>query len=239
MMQKKIVLALLLAAFVAGGAFSQQFTMSAGGGALFDFSGNNGIKEETTYPSNYYDSKLRGKTESAYLGHRSTSFGAFGFFDVTYVELGLYFAFGSMKGVAVLGDEDKEVSDDSESMVQFGFSILGKYPINMGDFTLFPLLGIDYNRVLSVGGETEKIGEYYSQFGFLAGLGGDIKLSGPLFIRLEGLLHLRLPAKLYKELKDAGDVLSKANEALGGPKTSTSTTLGFGPQIKVALGYKF
>jgi hypothetical protein len=228
-MQKKIVLALLLAAFIGGGAFAQ-ISMSAGGGGFFDFSGNNGVKVEMQHPT--YNN---GKAISLYEGIRNTSFGAFAFYDVTYAELDVYFAYGSLTHVYIENEERKD--NDLGTAIQFGFSLLGKYPIDMGGFTIFPLIGIDYNSVLSVDGNSKDAGDL-SQFGLLAGIGGDISISGPLFIRLEGLLHLRFSSKFSTDMKKELEPIIKEWNALGG-KASSKTTLGFGPQIKVAMGYKF
>jgi opacity protein-like surface antigen len=213
-MQKKLVLTLLLAALAAGGAFAQM-GMSAGGGLLFDLSGNNGIKME-----DYYE------------GTRNTSIGAFAFLDFTYAEANLYLAYGSLANVVIVAGDKQDIdSDFNLNAMQFGFSILVKYPIDMGGFTLFPLFGIDYNAVLSVkdkeGNKIDggMVGDLFSQFGFLAGAGADIKLSGSLFVRLEGLLHIRLPSKTMSDsVKGLDDV---------------KATLGFGPQIKIAIGYGF
>jgi opacity protein-like surface antigen len=213
-MHRKLVLALLLAVFAAGGAFAQ-VGMSAGGGLLFDLSGNNGIKMD-----DYYE------------GTRNTSIGAFAFFDVTYAEIDLYLAYGSLASVAIIAGDKQDINSDYNlSAMQFGFSILGKYPVDMGQFTIFPLFGIDYNAVLSVkdkeGNKIDgsTVGDMYSQFGFLAGAGADIKLSGSLFVRLEGLLHIRLPSKTVSDSVKEVD--------------SVKATLGFGPQIKIAIGYGF
>jgi len=220
-MQKKIVLALFLAVFVVVGTFAQtQFAVSAGGGALFDFSGNNGTKDTESDKENY-------------IGLRNTSFGAFAFLDLTYAEISGYFAYGSLSMVYIEdGKSNTDImKDTSISAMQVGFSVLGKYPVDMGNFVIFPLIGVDYNIVLSTktkvdGKEVDNDeipkAEDLGQFGFLAGIGGDIKLNGPLFIRLEGLFHLRLP---YSGAKDPGK--------------GAKNTLGMGPQIKVALGYKF
>jgi hypothetical protein len=226
-MQKKIVLALLFAAFVAGGAFAQ-ISLSAGGGALFDLSGNNDTKFTGTYPAG-----VPNEYKIQYSGTRNTSFGAFGFFDVTYAELDVYFAFGSLK--SAVKPVPKNYEADKSSTMQLGFSLLGKYPIDMGNFTIFPLVGIDYNRVLSLSSDgvkvTEGVGDL-SQFGFLGGIGGDIKFNNsPLFVRVEGLLHIRLPSKVTKEFVDDKKKLDKDSDL--------KTTWGIGPQIKVALGYRF
>jgi len=216
-MAKKGVLALILAAFVVGGAFAQ-IEMSVGGGALLDFSGNNGVR----YTGSAKDYEY-------YMGFRGASFGAFAFFDASYVEADVYFVYGTLTTV-VKGKSDGvsiDETQDAGSVLSLGFSLLGKYPIDIGNFTFFPLLGISYNAVLSwkyEGESYDKPGDL-SQFGLLAGVGGDIKLSGPLFIRLEGLLHLRFASKYMRDtIEGAEDV---------------KTTLGFGPQIKAAIGYKF
>jgi len=227
-MKKKIVLTLLLAAFVVGGAFAQ-IGMSIGGGAFFDFSGNNGVK----YTGDNKD------FDGYYTGIRNLSIGAFGFFDVTYAELSVNFAYGSLSPAVsgkYMGETlklSKEEEDIKTSVMQFGFSVLGKYPINMEGVTIFPMLGVDYNIVLSGKSkykdeeETMKSPGDYSQFGFLGGIGADINISGPLFVRLEGLLHMRLPSKVMKD------------SIKGEMKNDLKATWGIGPQIKVAIGYKF
>jgi hypothetical protein len=241
-MKKKIILALFLTVFVVMGAFAE-FGMSVGGGVFSDLSFNNGSKMETTYPSSYPD-PLKNRTDTVSGGFRNMSFGAFGFFDITYAEIGGYFAYGLTTYVSETKEGTKDPvktgPTDTGGVLQFGFSFLGKYPVDMGSVTIFPLVGFDYNIVLSA--DTKLRGIYnaidLSQLGFLAGIGSDVKLGGPLFIRLEGLLHLRLPTKVAKAQKEAADLIYNATP---NPKPSikTSNTMGFGPQVKVAIGYKF
>jgi len=204
-MQKKVVLVLLMAALVAGGVFADG--LSAGGGLLFDLSGNNGVK-----------------SGDAYAGIRNTSFGAYGFFDATYVEIDVSFARGSLTMVAEGGGAS--ASADAGSVMQLGLGIMGKYPIELGSVVLFPLFGINYNMVLSwsVDGESyDKPGDL-SQLGILGGVGADFGLTDSLYIRAEGLFQLRLANKLMKDMASEG---------------SASTTLGMGPRIQVGIGYKF
>jgi hypothetical protein len=198
---------------VAGGAFA--LDMAIGGGLTFDLSGNNGIKYD-----DYYN------------GFRNTSFGAYGFFDLTYVEIGLYFAYGAMTSVVDMGGASGKAG--AGGMTQFGFTLLGKYPIELGKITLFPALGIDYNIPLSWKFEGEKVMEesvakWYSQLGFQAGMGLDLGLTEALFLRFNGMFHLRLPTKA---MKDTADVY---HAFYGG---DWKATLGFGPRINVAIGYK-
>jgi hypothetical protein len=223
-MQKKLILALLMIALAAGGAFAQ-LGLSVGGGGLFDFSARNGIK-------------VKVGNDDVYEGLRNMSIGGFIFFDVTYAELNVNFAYGSLSHVYVGLDGEKFVNEmggiaiEKPSAMQFGFSLLGKYPINMGKLTIFPLLGVDYNIVLSIKRNGKSIDDnpgYWNQFGFLAGIGGDISLTKSLFFRMEGLFHLRLPSKNANDEKDA----------YIGDKKDINTTWGMGPQIKLALGFRF
>ena len=124
------------------------------------------------------------------------------------------------------------VTADAGGMIQLGFSLLGKYPFELGSITLFPLLGINYNVALhawdpdgnSLTPSGESAAKWLSQFGILGGVGLDFDITDSLFIRGEALLHLRLPMKTWRDMADG----------LGG-----KATLGVGPVIKVAIGYKF
>ena len=206
---------LVLLVLVATGAFAQEISMSAGGGLLFDYNGNNGIE-----------------VMSVYAGVRNLSFGAYGFFDATYVEASLYFAYGSLSdnsdsiAIAMMGGK---IPDGS--LLQLGFELLGKYPFDLGGFTLFPLLGISYNLGLSLSGNMSKGSDApsamdLSQFGFLLGAGLDYPFSNNLFLRSEILFHIRLATKAMKD--NADDIGSGAD-----------ATIGMGPRIKVGVGYKF
>ena len=207
-MQKKVVLALLMAALLAGGAFAEEFSMSAGAGTLLDFSGNNGAK---------------GGGE--YLGIQILSLGFYAFFDATYAEADISFAYGRLKGSG--GFEDSRQGSDYDSrMFQLGFTLLGKYPFEVGEFTFFPLLGFNYNVVLShtVAGIRDPEPGKWSQLGLLAGAGGDFFLTDTLYLRGEGMFHLRFPPTALKE--------TASHE--GG-----SATFGMGPRMKLGVGYKF
>jgi len=205
---KKIVILLVLAALLTGGAFAQ---MNVGGGVLFDMSLGNGMKFES------------GSTSLAELNINNTTIGAFVFFDYTFVEVDLSFGYGMFSMESKVLDE--VVGDVKLNGFQLGVSVLGKYPIDLGMITLFPLIGINYNMVLSLtiedGAELSDAGDY-SQFGLLAGLGLDFPLSDSLFIRAEALFQLRLSSK-------------EVNDALS---SDWKATLGLGPRIKVGVGFK-
>jgi hypothetical protein len=182
--------------------------MSAGGGLLFDYSLNNGVERD-----------------SQYMGIRLLSFGGFGFFDATYGELDVNFAYGSVTVVRDFGDKNTE---DGGSMLQLGFTLLGKYPLSLTGlpFTLFPLLGVDYNLALSVkdkDGYSEDHPGDFSQFGILAGAGLDFPLTNALYLKGEVLFHFRFASK---QMKDSA-------AGIGG-----DTTFGMGPRIKIGVGYR-
>jgi hypothetical protein len=222
-MQKKLVLALLLMTVFIGGAFAQ-INLSVGGGGLFDYSAYNGLK--IYYPA----------SKESYSGVHNMSYGGYIFFDITYAELDVSFAFGSLSNVAynTLKNVPEAVTSGYD-ILQIGFSLLGKIPVTLGVFTVFPLLGVEYNIVLSAksgDGEYSNPG-YYNQFGFLAGGGGDFYLTKYLFLRAEALFHIRLPSKIYDDQKKSLVDEKKHTE------DNVETTWGMGPRVKIGVGFRF
>jgi len=204
-MQKKVILMLLMALLLVGGVFAERFSMSIGAGLLFDFSNNNGYK-----------------SDDGYSGVRILTLCVYGSFDAMYAEVDANLAYGKLTSIA---DKDNLNNYDSRVM-QLGLTLLGKYPFELGEFTIFPLLGFKYNMVLShtVAGTADPEPGKWNQFGLLAGVGADFDLTNSLYLRGEGLFHLRLPSTFMKD----------AASATGG-----SATLGMGPRIKLGLGYRF
>jgi len=211
-MKKKIGMVVVFA-FLTASAFA----LSVGGGLLFDYSANNGL--ETNIAGN-----------DLYTGIRNTSFGGFVFFDATYVEADISFAYGSLTLVTEMPGISS--TDDFGSVLQLGFSILGKYPFHLGSVTLFPLLGFNLNAVVSgsdnEGNKFTDAGDL-SQFSLQAGIGLDYHFTDSIFLRAEGLFQLRFASK-YQD-----DMMTFLNKGGGG----WDTTFGMGPVIKVAVGYKF
>ena len=184
---KKIIFIGVFLAFLTTGVFAQ---VSIGGGAFFDWSFNNGIKDGDDY-----------------MGMRNMSFGGYIFFDAAYLEADISFAYGMVSSVIKGGG--LPLSGDAGSMLQLGFSLLAKYPIKLESVTIFPLIGAGYNMVLSYkvnGVSAEDAREYLSQFGLLAGVGLDFNLTNSLFLRAETLFQARFPMKLMKETADAVDM---------------------------------
>ena len=221
---KKYCVILVLIALAAAGAFAQNITKSAGAGLLLDYSGNNGM-----------ENKAGGITD--FIGLRNMSFGGFAFFDIRYAELDLSFSYGSLKDVIRESGSDYKIVFTGnvlyDSAIQLGFTILGKYPIAVRNSPIifFPLFGIDFNLVLSIRDPNGYKYDVYgiksvdfSQFGLLGGAGFDFIFAGNIFLRAEGLLHLRFASRFMRDFASALD---------------NKTTLGIGPRIKVAFGYRF
>jgi len=122
-MKKKIILALLMAALLAGGAFAQ-FNMSAGLG------GNFGM-HMTSYSG-------EGDKPKPLVGG-----GFYAFYDATYAmaKVGMFIG-GKKMDMSFLGSDDSTVN---MSYTYFSLGLLGKYPIDLGSFTLFPMVGFEYN----------------------------------------------------------------------------------------------
>jgi len=222
---KKMIAILVIFVCVGTALSAQDSGMSFGGGALLDWSFSNGLK-----------AKLGDVTY--YSGLRNMSFGAYAFFDITYAEIDVSFAYGSITIV----DKEKggpQVKNDTEnggSVLQIGLSLLGKYPINLGKITVFPLLGVGYNIVLTAkDADGDKMYDKdsdssamkdLSQFSILGGGGFDYNINKNIYLRVSGLLQMRFPSKMQKDYA----------QELGNP---FKATLGFGPVIKVGIGYRF
>jgi len=201
---KKFIAVLALLALVSVGAFAQ-IQMSAGGGLIMDINGGNGVE-----------------APGLNMSFDHMTYGFYGFFDATYVEVNAAFLFGTRTAkVSVFGLGSGSGTAD---FVGLNLSLLGKYPFNLGSVTVFPLVGLAYNMVLSIDGHSINVLDF-NQLALLAGVGLDYSFSEKLFLRASALFQLRFPSK---DQEDAAAMLSGA-----------SSTLGMGTVIKVAIGYRF
>jgi hypothetical protein len=176
----------------------------------------------------------------------NVGFGGFAFFDAKYVEAALSFSGGSSKGetTSTLSDGTTTATTttkDKGSYSAFDISALGKYPVAFGKFTVFPLLGIDYQIALSQknedGDDFEGLdgdGEVsdLSALWFKAGAGGDFDINEKLYLRGEILYGIRLHNKLEN---DAKELFKDA----GLEDDDIKIHLGHGPAFKLAVGYRF
>ena len=204
---KKLLIAVMIFIFVLF-VLPAQVNLSAGGGFLLDVSMGNSIKAD-----------ISGFSHS--VTDNKTSFGVFVFFDAIFAEVDVYFLFGrsNMTGTGLL----KGSGVGKYNTTELGFNVLGKYPFLFGQISVYPLVGVSYNIVLSVEGESAGSGDY-NQLGILGGTGIDFIMGRRLYIRGEALLHIRLANKAMKKLAD---------------EKGGKTTPGLGPQIKIGVGYRF
>jgi len=205
MNRKGFLMVVVAAVMAAGSAFAQvpEFKLSAGAGGYFtsDFGGGKEGPVRYEYP---------------YAGG-----GGFAFFDATFAELSL--------GFFAAGGDWKYNGNKLNDMSYTGLdiSLLGKYPFTLTEqLTLFPLLGIDYRRFISMKYvfPAEQAGDW-SALWFKLGVGADYHFTEHIFARLGLLYGIRLKNKWEKEWEDTVPGLD--------------TKLGHGLDVKLAVGYRF
>jgi len=130
---KKVLLVLALAMFIAGGAFAQ-LSFSAGVGGNFSM-----YNQSYSHPD--YDTE---KADPVFGGGFNV------FFDATYVtaKVGMFFLSDKEENSEDFGYYKYSYSRETQ-MTYLSLGILGKFPINLGAFTLFPMVGVEYNMFLS------------------------------------------------------------------------------------------
>jgi hypothetical protein len=191
------------------------FTLSAGGGIFIGGEIGGGVSAE-----NYrYDILIK----VPYFGG-----GGFLFFDAAYAEI----SFGVFGGGGNLA-----------SFVNLNIGLLSRYPFRINDkFSVFPLLGIDYQITVSAklkdGGDMlysdfttgeEKIAGDLSALWFKFGGGLDYRITEKVYARAQALYGLRAANKF--------ETIMENRYKWDG--YSAKTLLGHGPTVKLAVGYKF
>jgi hypothetical protein len=160
------------------------------------------------------------------------NFGVGLFVDITYAEIYTGCTYGILNKVN--NNYGKVTNDKFGTALEFGFSILGKYPIELKTVTLFPMLGLNYNTFM-LAWDLKKpliagIVKTFSQFGIQAGAGFDYDITNMIYFRLEGLLQIRFMGKTMKEYLNM-----KGVEGGGKPIPFP----GIGPVIKAGVGFRF
>jgi len=224
---KKIVILLVLAAVIAGGAFAE---MSAGGGLYFasDFGGGyRWTRTFTTLPDDNYDWKM------PYV-----AFGLFGFFEpIQYVEInaGVFLGFSTWD---VTYDDGTFNSLDSHSTTDLAYSgldlgVLGKFPIKLGDkLVVYPALGVNFSLfyyAMATGSSTVYDADTLSALWFKLGGGLDAPLSEKVFLRANILYGIRLSNKFEDDYVSANNTYSNRK---------AEPLLGHGLTIRVGVGFK-
>ena len=194
--------------------------LSIGGGATLTYrmhTAQMGSYWTTNYPN------LPGSTNDKELG-----IGAFVFFDATYAEINLGYYIGQYRNnsywINVMQGQGGPRTYEG-SMTYLNFGILGKYPFYTGGFLLYPLLGVQYNKILSYEhelGQPPGNTEYKDNtLWILAGGGADYFFSNALFIRGQFLWGYGLRNE-YQKSSD-----------------SQNAHFTHGPLLKIGVGYRF
>jgi opacity protein-like surface antigen len=142
------------------------------------------------------------------------------FFDATYAEIGIG-----------IGGDTSTHKDNEFSTTILALSLLGKYPIALKSFTVYPALGIEGDIIIGAMYDGKAVDpdyldylqEYGNSFSFKVGGGLDFPIKDKLYLRSQLLWAFRLPTK--------GESDQFADKV--------TYNLGHGPTLKIGLGYKF
>jgi hypothetical protein len=240
---KKVVA--LLVIFVCVGASLFALDLSAGLGGTF--SAHSSVMSWT---SDGLDALDAAKMDKDMMDSDIVGGAVFAYFDATYVALSLGLGFW---GDTVPRNSDaKKAREDAKtttSLTTFNIGIIGKYPIDLGGFTLFPLLGIDFRLAVdyttTVDGEKytygsdefkayDKDGNEYSLSDlattvlFKFGVGADIPLTDKIYLRPIITYGFSTLSKAEQDSQD------QMNE-----EKNMGSAINSGLDISLAVGFKF
>ncbi|MCL1992089.1 MAG: hypothetical protein FWG66_03985 [Spirochaetes bacterium] len=232
---KRILLALTMSAFVAGGAFAQ-IPLSVGVGGMFTSDFGGGIEISA------WGGGSVGITEtSPYFGG-----GGFVFLDMFFAQLSLGF-FGA-GGTDVWSSGDLSLDLWDQSLVGMDIGLMGKFPIAVSpQMTVFPLLGIVYRLVLSgsrsgsfddlswsvdFGDEGMPDASDFNALWFRLGGGLDFSFNQNMFLRTTLTYGIRLANNFEN------DRVSETERDFSGTDVSVSTRLGHGLDFTVGIGFR-
>jgi hypothetical protein len=214
-MKKKVLVFLVLAVIVAGGVFAQ--SISAGIGGIFGM-GFDGVSAE--------GAGIKVKTSQTLTG-----FGFYAFADATYVEANVGFLFGGLKTIRTINDYKFDPVKTDATLLTL--SAYGKYPIELGFLTLYPMVGVQYDLGLSAKYDGNKvkddIGDGLNRFWIKFGASADIDISSSLYFRPSFLYGINFGTK------NSNDEIKKSNDAGGDAKAS----FRHGFDIRAAVGFRF
>jgi hypothetical protein len=124
--------------------------------------------------------------------------------------------------------------EDKADLTSLHIGLLGKYPIDMGNMTVFPALGIDYQIIREIkymGYSIPDAGDFSSLWIRFGG-GVDYDINPQMFIRGTLLYGIKMASKMEKDMeKEIKDMVA----GFGSVETLTQ----HGIQIKLAIGYRF
>jgi hypothetical protein len=231
-MIKKIILTLLITAVAAGSVFS--IDLSAGVTGTF-----RGNFQTMAWSDDMKDmlKTLNIKEDIANVERFGGGFSAY--FDASYVMLSLGVG---IVNVSPANSDLKKIQKDANYTVTFttfDIGLLAKYPFNLGKFSLFPAIGVDFripiDSVSNLDGDKVKwkdrsddsITEWMTEVWFKFGLGADIPLSGKLYLRPMFLYGFGTLNKTDKEASDAANKFTK-----------TYDQVNHGFDFNLAIGFK-
>ena len=202
-MAKRIFLTLLVVTLAAGGTFAQ---ISVGAGGNFA-AGFDSLKDG--------DGKISITT---------TGGGFYAFFDATYVELDIGMLFGKQQ--IKMSGGGFSLGGSGPSVTALTLGLYGKFPIELGIISLFPMLGLQYDIGLSVQQsgyklDSSEVASYMNRFWIKLGAGVDINFSDLLYLRPSFLYGINFGTKDLNDLK------------------GSASSFYHGLDGRLALGFKF
>jgi len=163
--------------------------------------------------------------------------GGYLFFDVIYAEAFVGYFAGSGKWASPNASDTRSLPELRRSALNVG--IMAKYPFATGNFTAFPLLGIDYDLPLSGNLEfaSEQANSHDVNTSDLAalwvrfGAGFDFGFGGNAYLRLSILYGLRTVNSFEENYVNQIKYNLNRHDA--------ETNIGHGFVLKLGVGYKF
>ncbi|GHU98570.1 hypothetical protein FACS189483_06770 [Spirochaetia bacterium] len=231
-MKKTIIIGLLLAACLTAATFAQEtektaFRVSLGvGGQLNENFSTWFVDKDAPGDLNRYNASALGT-------------GPYVFLDLKYVEINIGLGIGKVGDFHSANPFASNLNFPARTLSLRGGVYL-KLPFTLSNrFTLYPLLGADYDLFLTalkdddrdakfpISANTQDAGpmEALSTVSFKAGVGSDTFFTDHLFLRTELLYGLRLPNKLEQYQDDQ--------------YTNIESMLMHGGDFKIAIGYRF
>jgi hypothetical protein len=180
---------------------------------------------------NSYNVKVTAPGVTFEIKETDTLFSGGAFVDATYVMAQLNYTI-------IMGVNNKVYQNDSLAAEfnpsvhgnMFTLGLFGKYPLQLGSFTLAPLAGFEYTMLLSMKEEgydvTDSVKDYFNRLWLKAGACADFNV-GSMFIRPIATIGYGLENKYDKDAKDA----------FAGADSVSVTPLKF--DFAIAFGKKF
>ena len=232
---KKLICFLMIIGLCATTTFAQgsppsqnsgdsRFRVSIGGGGLFSGNFSTWNVEKDAAESNLYRYNSSNMNVAPYF-----------LLDLKYLELNFGLLLGEINGDSTMSGNK---NFPAQTLGLRGSAYL-KLPFTLSStFSMFPLLGVDYDLYLMArksndydatfpinGNSNAKPIEALNNLWFKAGMGLDAFFSEHLFMRTELLYGIRLQNEMEKHLQDSRD--------------DVNWMLGHGGDFKIAIGYRF